>query len=144
MTTGAVTGNDDDVNVSDNGDNIPNMSSPVAHLWTSNDDCRPLVRPEDATSTGMLHAQLNPTNFNLGFLKFLPVILNLNRFPWFALMWRILASNRSLSIGVGWPGTICRVLGAAWLRMSSQSAFVFATRYFSLSLFLAHPSLLAW
>ena len=70
MTTGAVTGNDDDVNVSDNGDNIPNMSSPVAHLWTSNDDCRPLVRPEDATSTGMLHAQLDPTNFNLGISNF--------------------------------------------------------------------------
>ena len=54
ITTGALTGNDDDddVNVSDNDDNIPNISSPVAHLWMSN-DCRPLVRPEDATSTGM-------------------------------------------------------------------------------------------
>ena len=66
ITTEAVTGNedDDDVNVSDNDDNIPNISSPVAHLWTSKDDCRPLVKPEDATSTGMLHAQLDPTNSN--------------------------------------------------------------------------------
>ena len=68
ITTEAVTGNegDDDVNVSDNDDNIPNISSPVAHLWTSKDDCRPLVKPEDATSTGMLRAQLDPTNSNLG------------------------------------------------------------------------------
>lgn len=67
ITTGAATGddyNDDDVNVSDNDDKIPNISSPVAHLWTSKDDCRPLVRPEDATSTGKLHEQLDPTNSN--------------------------------------------------------------------------------
>ena len=33
----------------------PLASSPVTHLWTSEDGCRPLVRPEDATSTGMSH-----------------------------------------------------------------------------------------
>lgn len=59
ITTGAATGNDDDdVNVSDNDDNIPNTSSPVAHLWTSKDDCRPLVRPEDATSTAAVLSKL--------------------------------------------------------------------------------------
>lgn len=59
ITTGAATGdNNDDVNVSDNDDNIPNISSPVAHLWMSNDGCRPLVRPEDATSTGILFLQI--------------------------------------------------------------------------------------
>jgi len=61
ITTGAATGddyNDDDVNVSDNDDKIPNISSPVAHLWTSKDDCRPLVRPEDATSTAAVLSKL--------------------------------------------------------------------------------------
>ena len=33
----------------------PLVMSPVTHLWTSEDDCRPLLRPEDATSTGMSH-----------------------------------------------------------------------------------------
>jgi len=60
ITTGAATGdNDDDVSVSDNDDNIPNISSPAAHLWTSKDGCRPLVRPEDATSTGMLQIYMH-------------------------------------------------------------------------------------
>lgn len=54
ITTGAAADGDDD-NVSDNDDDKPNISSPVAHLWTSKDGCRPLVRPKDATSTGMLH-----------------------------------------------------------------------------------------
>lgn len=85
ITTGAATGNDDnDVNVSDNDDNIPNTSSPVAHLWTSKDDCRPLVRPEDATSTGMLHAQLDPTNSNLG-ISNCHLFWTQNHFSWFSL-----------------------------------------------------------
>lgn len=54
ITTGAAADGDND-NVSDNDDDKPNISSPVAHLWTSKDGCRPLVRPKDATSTGMLH-----------------------------------------------------------------------------------------
>jgi len=59
ITTGAATGdNDDDVSVSDNNDNISNISSPVAHLWTSEDGCRPLVRPEDATSTAAVLSKL--------------------------------------------------------------------------------------
>lgn len=59
ITTRAVTGNDDDdVNVSDNDDNIPSISSPVAHLWMSKDDCRPLVKPEDATSTAAVLSKL--------------------------------------------------------------------------------------
>ena len=46
---------DDGSSVSDNDNgNKPAVSSPVAHLWTSEDGCRPLVRPEEATSTGML------------------------------------------------------------------------------------------
>ena len=46
---------DDGNSVSDNDNNKkPAVSSPVAHLWTSEDGCRPLVRPEEATSTGML------------------------------------------------------------------------------------------
>ena len=54
----ATTADDDDNdnNVSeDDEDEKPIISSPVAHLWTGKDGCRPLVRPEDATSTGMLH-----------------------------------------------------------------------------------------
>ena len=47
---------DDGNSISDNDNsNKPAVSSPVAHLWTSEDGCRPLVRPEEATSTGMLH-----------------------------------------------------------------------------------------
>lgn len=85
ITSGAVTGNDDDdVNVGDNDDNIPNISSPVAHLWISKDDCRPLVRPEDATSTGMSHAQLDPTNSNLG-ISNCRLFWTQNHFPLFAL-----------------------------------------------------------
>ena len=44
----------------------PLASSPVTHLWTSEDGCRPLVRPEDATSTGMSHVYVV---FKVDFLK---------------------------------------------------------------------------
>lgn len=36
----------------------PLASSPVTHLWTSEDGCRPLVRPEDATSTAAVLSKL--------------------------------------------------------------------------------------
>lgn len=45
----------------------PPASSPVTHLWTSEDGCRPLVRPEDATSTGMSHVYVV---FKVDSLKF--------------------------------------------------------------------------
>jgi len=32
----------------------PVISTPVSHLWTSEDGVTPLVRPEEATSTGVL------------------------------------------------------------------------------------------
>ena len=47
---------DDDDFSDDEKDDQSMISSPVAHLWTSKDSCQPLVRPEDATSTGMCHA----------------------------------------------------------------------------------------
>ena len=46
---------DDDFSDDEKGDQSM-ISSPVAHMWTSKDGCRPLVRPDDATSTGMCHA----------------------------------------------------------------------------------------
>ena len=79
-----VEDDDDDVKVSDNDDNIPNISSPVGHLWMSKDDCRPLVRPEDATSTGMLHEQLDPSNLNL-LISNCWLFQTQNHVPWFAL-----------------------------------------------------------
>lgn len=41
----------------DDGDGSvkPVISSPVSHLWTSEDGVTPLIRPEEATSTGVLH-----------------------------------------------------------------------------------------
>ena len=33
------------------------ISSPVSHLWNSEDGVTPLVRPEDATSTGIMYAE---------------------------------------------------------------------------------------
>ena len=43
--------------VNSNGDNgiedKPVTSSPVSHLWNSEDGVTPLVRPEDAMSTGL-------------------------------------------------------------------------------------------
>ncbi|PFX19660.1 tRNA-splicing endonuclease subunit Sen54 [Stylophora pistillata] len=36
----------------------PLVMSPVTHLWTSEDDCRPLLRPEDATSTAAVLSKL--------------------------------------------------------------------------------------
>ena len=43
--------------VNSNGDNDiedkPVTSSPVSHLWNSEDGVTPLVRPEDAVSTGL-------------------------------------------------------------------------------------------
>ena len=43
--------------VNSNGDNgiedKPVTSSPVSHLWNSEDGITPLVRPEDAVSTGL-------------------------------------------------------------------------------------------
>ena len=59
--------NDDDMNASDD-EKITNRLSPVAHLWTSKDDCRPLVRPEDAISTGMLDEQF-PWDCSIGHLE---------------------------------------------------------------------------
>ena len=37
--------------------NKPVISSPVSHLWNSEDGVTPLVRPEDATSTGIMCAE---------------------------------------------------------------------------------------
>ncbi|XP_078346897.1 uncharacterized protein LOC144632172 [Oculina patagonica] len=58
-TTAAAAAADDDGIVSDADDaDQPMTSSPVAHLWTSEDGCRPLVRPEDATSTASVLSKL--------------------------------------------------------------------------------------
>ena len=37
--------------------NKPVIPSPVSHLWNSEDGVTPLVRPEDATSTGIMCAE---------------------------------------------------------------------------------------
>ena len=52
--TSSVT-SDDDRACDDEGNVKPVISSPVSHLWTSKDGVTPLVRPEEATSTGVLH-----------------------------------------------------------------------------------------
>ncbi|KAJ7340265.1 tRNA splicing endonuclease 54 [Desmophyllum pertusum] len=58
-TTAAADDDNNDNNVSeDDEDGKPIISSPVAHLWTSKDGCRPLVRPEDATSTAAVLSKL--------------------------------------------------------------------------------------
>ena len=43
----------------DNGDHVVKdkaaISSPVSHLWASEDGVTPLLRPEDAVSTGVFY-----------------------------------------------------------------------------------------
>ena len=54
----SITSDEDRACVCDDGDDgsvKPVISSPVSHLWTSKDGITPLVRPEEATSTGVLH-----------------------------------------------------------------------------------------
>lgn len=46
--------NSDDKACDDEEVDKPVISTPVSHLWTSKDGVTPLVRPEEATSTGVL------------------------------------------------------------------------------------------
>ena len=57
------------------GSNKPVISSPVSHLWNSEDGVTPLVRPEDAKSTGIyVVVQIYPW-FKFSCLLFLGMVI---------------------------------------------------------------------